>query len=147
VQALAWAANASRLLQIGVADALLAQAIINRIRHYYAEMAPEAEAYLSFPYSDDQKAVVRSMMPFHSPLQGFASTPGPVILINSVLTGAFASILAGGLLPLTLLPAILIGLGVMIVALTLHIRYAERVWQRGTQERMEFRFPAPISDA
>jgi hypothetical protein len=66
---------------------------INRIRHFYLDVAPEAESYLSFSHYDDPEAVQDTIVPFHppGPLQGFASTPGPVIMVNSVLTGAFAS--------------------------------------------------------
>jgi hypothetical protein len=131
-----------RLLQVGISDARYAQAI-NRIHHFYLDVAPEAERYLSFPHHDDPDAVQRTMMPFHPPgfVQGLASTPGPVILINSVLTGAFASILVGGLLSLDLLPAILIGLAILAVALWFHVKYIGRVWPRETREHVEIRFP------
>jgi hypothetical protein len=131
-----------RTIQIGVNDALLAQAI-NRIRHYYLELAPEAESYISFPHYDDPDAVQRSMMPYHFPLQGLASTPGPVVMINSVLAGVFASILVAGFLSLGLLPAIVIGLSVLVLALWLHILYSTRIWQRETRNRVEVRFPTP----
>ena len=72
-----------RLLQVGVTDARCVQAI-NRIRHFYVEMTPEVERYLSFSHYDDPEAVRRTMTPFHPPdlLQGLASTPGPVMMIN-----------------------------------------------------------------
>ena len=131
-----------RLLQVGITDTRCVQAI-NRIRHFYVEMAPESETYLSFSHYDDPEAVQRTMMPFHTALQGFASTPGPVIMINSVLAGAFASILAGSLLALTLLPAIAIGSVVLVLAVGLHYRIAARVWPRETREHVDVRFPTP----
>lgn len=131
-----------RLIQIGIADTHLAQAI-NRVRHYYLEVAPVAGNYFSFPHHDDPQAVGKTMRPFHFPLQGFASTPGPVSLINSVLTGAFASILAAGLLSVTLSPAIVIGLSVLVLALVLQWFYAKRIWQRETRDHLEIRFPTP----
>jgi len=131
-----------RLLQMGITDSLCVQAI-NRIRHFYVEIAPETERYLSFPHYDDPEAVEQTMMPFHTALQGFASTPGPVIMINSVLAGAFASILVGGLPSLTLLPAIAIGSLLFVLAIGLHYQIAARVWPRETREHAEVRFPTP----
>lgn len=131
-----------RLMQIGIIDTQLAQAI-NRIRHYYLEFAPEAKSYFSFPHYDDPDAVEKTMRPFHISLQGFASTPGPVILINSFLCGAFSSILAAGLLSFTLAPAIAIGFVVLALALWGQSQYATRTWQEMTMEHLEVRFPTP----
>jgi hypothetical protein len=133
-----------RLLQVGITDSRCVQAI-NRIRHYYLELAPEAESYFSFPHYDDPDAVQSTMTPFRPPdaLQGLASTPGPVILVNSVLCGAFASILAAGLLSLNLLPAIVIGLSVFVLAIGLHLQIPGRIWPRETREHTEVRFPTP----
>lgn len=131
-----------RLIQIGIADTHLAQAI-NRVRHCYLEVAPEPGNYFSFPQHDEPDAVGKTMRPFHFPLQGFASTPGPVSLINNVLTGAFASILATGQLSVTLSPIIVIGLSVPVLALVLQWLYGKRVWQRETKDHLEIRFPTP----
>jgi hypothetical protein len=133
-----------RLLQVGITDARSVQAI-NRIRHFYVEVAPEAENYFSFPHYDDPEAVQRAMMPFHPPdvLQGLASTPGPVILINSVLSGVFASILAAGPISLTPVPAIAVGVLVLVVTIVLHYQIAARVWPREIRDRAEVRFPTP----
>jgi hypothetical protein len=131
-----------RLLQIGIEHFLLAQAI-NRIRHSYLEVVPEAESYLSFPHHDDLGAVRTTMQPFHSPLQGFASTPGPVILINSVLTGVFASILLIGIVSIRPALAIIIGVLVLSLALALHAWYARIIWERETERQVESRFPTP----
>ncbi len=131
-----------RLLQVGINDARCAQAI-NRIRHFYLDVAPEAERYFSFSHHDDPEAVRRTMMPFHPPalLQGFVSTPGPVIMINSVLCGVFGSILTFGLLSLSLFLAIAIGLLVLVLALVFHTQIAARIWPRETREHMDVRFP------
>jgi hypothetical protein len=131
-----------RTLQIGVNDALLAQAI-NRIRHYYIEMAPQAEPYFSFPHHDDQDALQKAMRPFDSPLQGFASTPGPVTLINSVLSGVLASIFVAGITSLALFPVMVIGLSISVLTLWLHSIYGLRIWRRGTRSQIEVRFPTP----
>lgn len=132
----------TRIMQISVHDSHLARAI-NRIRHYYIEVAPEVESYVSFPAYDDPDSVQVSMMPFHFSFQGLASTPGPVMLINSVLCGAFAAILSAGVLALSLLPTIGVGLLVLSLAFALHRWFATRLWARGTREDPEVRFPPP----
>lgn len=131
-----------RILQIAVADVLLAQAI-NRIRHYYLEVVPEAAPYFSFPRYDDQEATMQSMMPFRSRFQDLVSTPGPVILVNSVLAGAFASILAAGPFAAPLWLAILIGALVLLLALGLHMGYGRLIWEQEARKQVEVRFPTP----
>jgi hypothetical protein len=133
-----------RLLQVGINDTRCVQAI-NRIRHFYVEVAPEAQQYLSFSHHDDPDAVERTMMTFQAPgiLQGFASTPGPVIMINSVLSGAFASLLAAGILSLPLAAVIAIGIVVLVLALWLHSQIPLRIWSRETREQTGVRFPTP----
>ena len=133
-----------RLLQIGVTDSRCVQAI-NRIRHFYVDAGPEALSYLSFPHYDDPAAVQRTMNPFHAPgfLQGLATTPGPVILINSVLAGTFGSVLAVGPFLLRVVPSVLVGVTVLIVAFVVHVQIAARIWPRETREHVEVRFPTP----
>lgn len=97
----------------------------------------------SFPHFDDPEAVQMSMMPFHFPLQDLASTPGPVTLINSVLIGAFAGILAVGLFSAPLFPAIAIAASALVFAFVLHRLYEERIWRRETRQNLEVRFPSP----
>ena len=129
-----------RTLQIGVDFFRITQAI-NRIRHYYIDVAPEAEPYLSFPWYDDTQSVQQSMRPFNSPLQGLASTPGPIILINSVLTGAFAGILSFAFFAADFRQAILIALAAGIIGFVLHNLYGKRLWQQSGE--LDIRFPKP----
>jgi hypothetical protein len=130
-----------RIVQIGISDAFLAQAI-NRIRHYYVDVVPEAKPYFSFPHHDHPEAIQVSMRPFHSPLQGMASTPGPVILVNSVLAGAFSGIVSVGFFSAGILPGIIIAVGALVLALALHTMYSTHLWQR-EMRHIEVRFPAP----
>lgn len=133
-----------RTLQIGVDYARLVQAI-NRIRHFYIEAAPETAPYLSFTHFDDLEAVQQSMMPFQSSIQGIASTPGPIILLNSVLVGAFAGIVTVGFLGSDFRLAIGLSTLALIGAFALHTFYASRIWNRMTRDIMEARFPSPSS--
>lgn len=131
-----------RTIQIGSDYARLTQAI-NRIRHYYLEVAPQADPYFSFPRFDDPAAVRQSMMPFHFPLQGLASTPGPVILINSVLFGAFAGVLAAGFLSAEFGLAIIAAIAGLAFAFVLHMLYSTRLWNQASQHSLDVRFPSP----
>ena len=83
------------------------------------------------------------MMPFHFPLQGLASTPGPVVLINCVLVGAFAGILSAGFFSMQLVPAVLIALAALVLAFWLHMILGNRIWRRETREKLDVRFPTP----
>lgn len=130
-----------RTIQIGVDFVRLTQAI-NRIRHYYVEVAPEVKPYLSFPATDDPDSVQRTMMPFHSPLQALASTPGPVILINSVVAGAFAGILASTLFSIELVMALVIALGALVTMFILQMVYSGRLWKQSAAEALDVRFPS-----
>lgn len=133
-----------RTIQIGSDFTRLTQAI-NRIRHYYVEAAPEAEPYLSFPHFDDPESVQQTMMPFHSLLQGLASTPGPIILINSVLSGAFAGILAVAIFSLAFVPAIIVALVALVIAFAVHMLYSRRLWKQSARQGLDVRFPSSES--
>lgn len=129
-----------RTMQISLDYARLVQAI-NRIRHFYVELVPQIEMYLSFSYHDDQDSVMASMMPFQTRLQGLASTPGPVILINSVLAGAFGGILAVQLLSADLSAVVLGSLIGFVLAFLLQNVYSTRLWSKAGEESLEVRFP------
>jgi hypothetical protein len=132
-----------RVIQIGVDYTRLAQAI-NRIRHFYIEIAPQAEPYFSFPRFDDLDSVFQSMMPFYFPLQGLASTPGPVILINSVLCGAFAGILTAGLISTNVAVVIIVAGIALAIALAVHFFYNRHLWSQAMEKSMDARFPSPV---
>lgn len=131
-----------RTMQINIDYARLTQAI-NRIRHYYVDHAPDGKPYFSYPYYDDSESMLDAMMPFHFPLQSLASTPGPVILINSVLAGVFFGIMGARLFGLGLNSAILVSLPGLILSLLLHMLLARRLWSKASQEALEVRFPPP----
>jgi hypothetical protein len=130
-----------RLIQVGVTDVLLIQAI-NRIRHYYLEVTPEAARYFSYPHYDDPDGIRHALLPFGLGNEQFAGAAVQVAAINSFLCGVFASILAAGLFSITLTPAIVVGLVVMVVVIGLHARYGAAL-QRSFKEHMEIRFPTP----
>lgn len=131
-----------RTMQINIDYARLTQAI-NRIRHYYVDQAPDGKPNFIYPYYDDPESMLDAMMPFHFPLQSLASTPGPVILINSVLAGVFFGIMGTRLFGLGLNSAILVSLPGLMLSLLLHMLLARRLWSKASQEALEVRFPPP----
>ena len=129
-----------RTMQISLDYVRLVQAI-NRIRHFYVEAVPEVKHYFSFPHHDDRESTMASMMPFQTRLQGLASTPGPVILINSVLVAAFAGILTVHLFSVDLSDAIIAAVLGLVVALGFHMAYSTVLWSKQGNKSMESRFP------
>lgn len=133
--------TSNRLIQVGVSDVLMTQAI-NRIRHFYVETVPQAERYFTYPHYDDADAIRASVLPFGLGNEQLASAATQVAIINSLLVGTFASIVAASLFPLTLATAILVGVVVLIIVLGLYAGYAQKL-QRQFLQRMEVRFPTP----
>jgi hypothetical protein len=81
-----------RVYQSGVEDMFSARGI-NRIRHYYTEIAPQMKPYFMLSIHDDMKGMTENMGALNNQWQLFLSTAGLVGVLNSVLTGVFAGML------------------------------------------------------
>jgi hypothetical protein len=136
-----------RQVQLSMAD-IFYTAATNRIRHYYLDVAPEADRYLTLSPYDDMFGVLDSMGghdPKPNPFQLFVTAAGMIEVINSVLAGVVAALVvvqaesAGAMGP-----AIPAGIGVALVVLALHIRYQGIRWD-DEQRRNPARFPSPDS--
>lgn len=128
-----------RLVQLAIADALYTQAI-NRIRHFYTDMAPQVADYLSFPHYDDAESLRSAMMISESRWQPFFSSSGQISVINSIIAGVFSAMLVNVLWPLSTLAVIGVGLAGLAIALVLHTRYSRQQQDR-VRGQLEFRFP------
>jgi len=117
---------------------------MNRIRHAYMEITPEVEPFLVMGTHDDEAGLELSMG--HPPGTNFvvdliASTPFVVAVINSVLAGAIATLLAQQLrlgTPATIALAILgvaLVLGLQVLSATRSIAAAVASYRP--------KFPAP----
>jgi hypothetical protein len=114
-----------RMVQLDLADLVYTSAI-NRIRHYYLEAAPEMTRYLSFPAFDDAQSVSRARVIYTSFAWTVLSYPsGLILVINSLLAGALASLLVGALFQIQLWLAAGVGLPSSCSHLLLSI-----TWQR-----------------
>jgi hypothetical protein len=120
----------ARVLQSGLEDLRYARGI-NRIRHLYQEHAPEMHPYFILSAHDDDAGVLGNLAMRLGVWQIFLSTSGMIAVINSVLVGAFASLLLSALfasLPLGV--SIGVGVAVFLASVFLHQRYQWRQGQR-----------------
>lgn len=104
-----------RVLQTAAEDIVYARGI-NRIRHYYVELAPEVRRYFIQSTHDDTVGALRGMgiVPTDSKWDLFQTSAGMVAVINSVLGGVFAGLLSRFLFSLPVYADF--GLGVLFFA-------------------------------
>ena len=142
-------ATLGRMLDTSVDD-LRAIAGMNRIRNAYVQIAPAVAPFLSASIHDDSKGVMQTYgePEFRSPvlafIHGLTTAGGMITVIDAILAGAFAGIVAT-LLGVSLTVALVAaGIGFVIVfgganrwALTTIVGY---------EEQMESRFPTPPNE-
>ena len=97
-----------RVNQTGTEDMVSARGI-NRIRHYYTEVAPHVKEYFILSTHDDMPGYLQNLRAPNSILQQFASTAGLVSLINSILSAVFAGLLAFSIFKTSLIVCIASG--------------------------------------
>ena len=117
-----------RTVQSGVDDEMYSRGI-NRIRRFYLEMVPELGPYLIQPVSEGGVMAVVIHGRRAQRWQTFLTIASVVGVMNSVVIGAIVGIafdlLAGPDLAVTLA----IGVGVALVAASLHARYQSWQWK------------------
>jgi hypothetical protein len=96
---------------------------INRIRHLYAESAPQMQSYFVLSSHDDSESVVSSVGIRISWWQIFLTTPGMIAVINSVLVGVFVGLLLSGLFSLSLPVCTSAGVVTFLVSVSIHQRH------------------------
>jgi hypothetical protein len=129
-----------RVNQTGTEDMVAARGI-NRIRHYYAEVAPATEQYFILSTHDDMVGYVQNFGGQVSIWQMFLSTAGLVSVINSILTAVFVGLLAMFLLRASPLLCILAGVVVFLVSVALYTRYQHRDWVEN-EKHLKILFPS-----
>lgn len=129
-----------RVNQTGIEDMICARGI-NRIRHYYTEVAPLAKDYFVLSTHDDMLGYLQNMGGQVSIFQQFVSTAGLVSVINSILTAVFAGLLIISLFKASLLVGITIGVGVFVVSVALYMRYQHQHWKEN-EKHMKVLFPS-----
>jgi hypothetical protein len=102
---------------------------MNRLRGQYAKLEPGIEEEFVTGTTLDTAGFAQTYGAMNvtgfSPLHVFVTTPGVIAVVNSVLAGVIAGLVALQLAPV-MSSAIAVGLGVAIVAIVLFIAYAKR---------------------
>lgn len=131
-----------RVLQSAIEDDAAARGI-NRIRHYYVEIAPQLAPYFMQSTHDDDAGTAQNMGLVSVWWQIFLDRAGMIAVINSVIAGVSASLIVSRLVvtkPLALY--VLIGAVAFLVSLALHQLY-QAVWWHRTNARLPVMFPSP----
>jgi hypothetical protein len=118
-----------RVLQSSIEDGLLAMRI-NRLRRFYLDFGPGLANYLATPVSeDDPEAAMRQHGARGGRWQTLLTVPGMVAVINSVIVGVLAALIAGRFVHALWVP-IVIGVVVFLASALTHQRHHTRVWWR-----------------
>ena len=131
----------SRLEQLSFAD-FQYQRAINRIRHAYVDVAPEAARYLTLSIHDDVRGVAQTAMYQEGRRMGVLTAAQMISVINSVIVGLIIAIAfrwasgTGGI------PSILIGVVAGVIVSVIDFRMGEARW-KGYVDAFEVRLPSP----
>jgi hypothetical protein len=129
-----------RVNQTGIEDMIAARSI-NRIRHYYTEVAPLAKKYFILSTRDDMIGYVQNLGGHASIFQQFVSTAGLVSVINSILTAVFVGLMTFSLFNATLLVCIAAGGVIFVASVGLYMRYQHQYWAKN-EKHMQVLFPS-----
>ncbi|HEY5938867.1 MAG TPA: hypothetical protein VIU61_29645 [Kofleriaceae bacterium] len=121
---------------------------INRIRHYYVELAPEMAPYFARRTHDDmidyldELAIFVPKHPgrFWGRWEQMITIAGAVAVVNAVIAGVVIGMLCRNVLGLAVGWLIAIGALVGIVVVALHSRYGDRR-SRAAEQHFETMFP------
>lgn len=130
-----------RTLQLSMEDLLHALSI-NRIRHYYTEIAPEMKDYFLHSVHDDGRGAAQDMAIRSSRFQTFVTTFGTVMVINSIIAGVWLSLTAQYFLAPPLWLTVIIGAFLFVVALAAQHFYHTRIWE-DFELTLTTKFPTP----
>jgi hypothetical protein len=131
-----------RLVESSIEDMLYGRAI-NRIRHYYLDLAGEEARYFLMTGHDDAPGVLANMgLGTGSRWQLFFTTASAVAVVNSVVGAGAVGILIGVTLDLPLAVAALAGVAFLVASMVLMQRWDRARHIRGA-ERDEVLFPSP----
>ena len=133
-----------RVLQATREDLLYARGI-NRIRHFYTELAPQLQTYLILSAHDDITGVFRNMSLTPSRWQFVFTGAGMVAVINSVIAGVVVGMLITQVVDLGLPIEVGAGIGMFMVSTIIHYRYLESTLRQADQQ-LPVRFPSTEED-
>jgi hypothetical protein len=112
-----------RLVESSVEDVMYGRAI-NRIRHYYLELAGKEARYFMMSGNDDVPGVLANMGLAPGPRwQLFFTTASAVSVVNGMVGGSCVAILLGVTLDLPLAVAAVAGAAFVVASVALYQRY------------------------
>ena len=131
-----------RVLENGIEDYIYVRGI-NRIRHFYIEVAPETAPYFVLSAHDDVPGVRRSMgIPVQSRWQRFLTSASTISIINSLVGGVLAgAVVHGAFTPPDALAISAGALGTLLCFWAFY-GYERRTWRRA-MDAVPARFPSP----
>ncbi len=130
-----------RLVECGAEDFRYGLAI-NRIRHYYKEVAGDRASLFLLSGHDDGEGVFANMgLPGEGRKPYFAFSSA-ILAVNSVVGGTAVAIAAGAFLDASLGVALGVGIVATIVSVVAWIRYADRLLDASAAQT-EPLFPSP----
>ena len=115
---------------------------INRIHHFYLEVAPQLRPYFVLSPYDDMRGRMQTMGIVPTRWQVALTGTAVVGVIDSMLAGALVSVLAHWLLDVPIPACALAGAGSFMVSGLLHARWMLRGWARFGQSARPI-FPTP----
>ncbi|PZS03442.1 MAG: hypothetical protein DLM69_03015 [Candidatus Chloroheliales bacterium] len=103
---------------------------MNRIRHFYVQIAPSAESYFIRATSNDAAASESIIDPVVAPSAWgiFLTTAGMVSVVNSVLLGVFVGVLVQVVFGLSLIVCTGVGIVFFLLSVVIHYAYQLRAW-------------------
>jgi hypothetical protein len=137
-------ASFDRVLRSAIEETIYVRGI-NRIRHMYVEIAPEARDYFVMSIYDDPSGSLRSIIGTRGSRarawQLFLTLAGMIAVVNSVILGVFSGLLAAEAFGLSLYWCMAVGVAVLLLSYIGHQHYQSRAW-RGTENRLPVMFPS-----
>ncbi|MDX1992289.1 MAG: hypothetical protein SF029_07865 [bacterium] len=115
---------------------------INRIRHYYTEIAPQMARYFLQSTHDDMRGMQEGLGMVLPRGQLWLTTAGMVSVVNSVLLGVFVSMLVTAFIETSIGIVIALGVVTFVVSVLLHTRYQRVAWEKAMQQIKPL-FPSP----
>lgn len=112
-----------RIIETGIEDAICAQAI-NRIRHFYLELAGEDARYFLLGAHDDMAGGLANMGSSPSAWRPFFSVASVVAAINSMVCGALVGVALDAVVSRPI--AVIAAIAVVAIALAAHYRLGFR---------------------
>lgn len=134
----------ARLEQLSFAD-FQYQRAINRIRHAYVDVAPDAARYLMLSIHDDVRGVARTAVYQEGRRMGLLTAGEMIAVINSVIAGLIVTIALRWATDISGASAILAGVIAGVVIVVIDFRRSEARWEKYVNN-FEVRFPSPTED-